>query len=211
MTTESSMIRICWSVAYLCVAIAVLKVATAEQPLASAAPQQRERRLEAAYSRNPQIRVGNLKMGQESRQFNEEFEESDDWPKRLSFEVENISAKPITYLQVNLKFPETRISGNLMVYPIVIGLHPSSRPVAAAVNALRLMPGEKLQIAVGDHYAELETFIQKRHSMNQIHRAEIEIGFIVFEDGTAWAAGDFLRPDPNNPRHYINVGPKVPS
>ena len=75
----------------------------------------------------------------------------------------------------------------------------------------RLAPGEKFEITLNDDYDKLERFIRIRHRMNEIRRAQVEVGFMVFEDKTAWTAGDFLVPDPNNPKHYVNVGRKVPS
>jgi len=73
------------------------------------------------------------------------------------------------------------------------------------------MPGEKLELSVGDNYDRLAQFIGTRHSMHQMQKMQVEICFIIFEDGTAWTAGDFLRPDPNNPRRYNNVGHTVPN
>lgn len=67
-----------------------------------------------------------------------------------------------------------------------------------------------MKIDVANDYNQLEKFIRVRHSMKDIRKVELEVGFIVFEDGTAWAAGDFLQPDPNNPRRYINVGRTFP-
>ncbi len=73
-----------------------------------------------------------------------------------------------------------------------------------------LWTGDKMKIDVANDYNRLEKFIRLRHAMKDIRKVELEIGFIGFEDGTAWAAGDFLRPDPNYPRRYINVGPTFP-
>lgn len=213
MKSKSSIVRIIWSLTYIVLAGVVLRVAITSRPvLVEASPQSDQRKLlEEAYSSNPQVRVTKLKIGSNTRRFNEEFDESDDWPRRLALEVENIATKPITYLQVNLNFPETKSSGNMMSYGIVFGVRENLGTSIVANKPLRLMPGEKLQITLDNEYDKLERFIQIRHKMNQIRKAQVEIGFIVFEDGTAWAAGDFLRPDSYNPRHYINVGPKAPN
>ena len=201
---------ILWSLGYLCLAVVALQVTVTSKPLKlGTTSQQNERKsLEQAFSSNPQVRVTKLKVGPNIRRFSEEFDESDDWLKRLSPEIESTAIKPITYLEINLKFPETRSSGNLMSYPITMGIRPNSTPSAPAQKALHLMPGETLEITLDNDYDRLERFVGIRHSMNQIHRVQVEVGFIVFDDGTAWIVGDFFRPDPNNPRHYINVGPK---
>jgi hypothetical protein len=214
MKSESSLGKILWSVAYLCLAAVALKVAITSLPLRVGAALQQDQRksFEQAFSSNPIVRVTKLKIGPNSRQFKEEFDESDDWLKRFVFEIESMANKPITYLEVNLNFPETKASGNLMSYPIAIGINPNPNPKASptAQKALRLMPGEKLAITLADDYDKLERFISIRHSINQIHKAQVEVSFIVFDDGTAWIVGDYFRRDPNNPRHYINVGQTPP-
>lgn len=93
-----------------------------------------------------------------------------------------------------------------MSYPIAIGINPHSKASAPAKKPLHWLPGEKLEITLDDDYDRLERFIRLRHSMNQIRKAQVEVGFIVFDDGTAWIVGDFFRPDPNKPGRYLNVG-----
>lgn len=212
MTNKSPAVSIAWSLAYILLAGLVVRVALTSQPLGiAAAPQQDQRKsIKEAYSSNPQVRVTKLKVAGSTQRFNERFDEADDWPRRLSLEIENTSDKPITFLTVNLNFPDTRSSGYMMTYPVELGVRPIVNPRAAAGKTMRLMPKEKVQITLDDKYDELERFIKSRHSMNQITNLEVEIGFIVFEDGIAWSAGDFLRPDPYNPRHYINIGRNVP-
>jgi hypothetical protein len=210
METKSSGVRVLWSLAYLALAVVVLRFPIgARMFLVGASSPQNRKVVEEAFSSNPQVRVSKLKVGINERRFKEEFDESDDWPKRLDFEIESIAVKPIVYLQVNLNFPETKSSGNLMSYPIRFGIRPDFPDPSS--KSLRLMPGEKFEFAVEPHYQQLERFLRKRHLMSELHQAEVEIGFIIFEDGTGWTAGDFLRPDPNNPKRYINVGRSVPN
>jgi len=68
-----------------------------------------------------------------------------------------------------------------------------------------LMPKEALDISLASEYAKISNFVGNRHSISSINRIELEISFIVFEDGTAWSVGDFMRQDPNNPDRYIPV------
>ncbi len=73
------------------------------------------------------------------------------------------------------------------------------------------MPGETLAISLEDDYDKLERFLRLRHSMNEIRKAQVEVGFVIFDDETVWIVGDFFRRDPNNPRGYINVGHRPPN
>jgi hypothetical protein len=209
MKAKSTVQNILWSLAYFVFASAALGVSVFYQP-ASVGAQQRERKSVAeAFGTNPQLKISKLRIGSEPREFKEEFDETDDWTRRISFEIDSLAAKPITFLEIYLKFPDTLSTGNIMVYPIRLGNRPGASQ-AASENALYLKPGDKMKIDVANDYNELEKFIRARHSMKDIRTVELEVGFMVFEDGTAWAAGDFLRPDPNNPRRYVNVGRTVP-
>jgi hypothetical protein len=75
-----------------------------------------------------------------------------------------------------------------MSFQIDTGIRPNSPVRNSAVKPLRLMPGEKLEITVSEHYDRLERFIGTRHPLNQIHKIQVEIGSIIFEDGIAWTA-----------------------
>ena len=209
MKAESSVQKILWSLVYLVFAIAALRVSILNQPTSVGAQQGQRKSVAEAFGTNPQLKISKLRIGSEPREFGEEFDEADDWTRRLSFEIDSLAAKPITFVQINLKFPDTLSTGNIMVYPILLGNRPGASQVVSD-NPLYFKPGDKMKIDVAKDYNQLEKFIRVRHSMKDIRKVELEIGFIGFEDGTAWAAGDFLQPDPNNPRRYINVGRTFP-
>lgn len=209
MKAESPTQKILWSLAYLVFAIAALRVTILNQPASAGAQQGNRKTLIEAYGTNPQVKISKLKIGSEAKQFKEEFDEADDWTRRLSFEIDSVAVKAITFVQINLKFPDTLSTGNIMVYPISVGNRPGAVQ-SVPTSPLYLKPGDKMTIEVANEYEQLERFVRNRHSMKDIRKVELEVGFIGFEDGTAWAAGDFLRPDPNNPRRFINVGRTFP-
>ena len=209
MKAESSVQKILWLLVYFVFVIAALHVPILNQPAVVGAQQGQHKSVVEAFSTNPQLKISKLRIGSEPREFNEEFDEADDWTRRLSFEIDSVAPKPITFVQINLKFPDTVSTGNIMVYHIHVGNRPGVSQVVSE-NPLYLKPGDKMKIDVANDYNQLEKFIRARHSMKDIRKVELEVGFIVFEDGTAWAAGDFLKPDPHNPRRYINVGRTFP-
>jgi hypothetical protein len=209
MRAESSVQKILWSLAYLVFALVALRVSIMNQPVNVGDQQGQRKSVAEAYSTNPQLKISRLKVGAEPKEFKEEFDETDDWTRRLSFEIDSLAVKPITFLQINLKFPDTLSTGNIMVYQIRLGNRPGASQIVSE-NPLYLKPGGKMKIEVANDYQQLEKFIRARHSMKDIQKVELEVGFIGFEDGTGWAAGDFLQPDPNNPRRFINVGRTFP-
>ena len=213
MKVRSSIGNIAWSLGYVFFIAMVIRVAGISQPIPVSAAVQKDGQkfIEEAFSINRQVRVTKIKVGPDIRKFKEPFDDSDDWIRKVSFEVESIAAKPIVFLTVNLNFPESTSSGSMMSYPILLGIRPNVKTSNSSGSPLKLMPGEKLEISVNGHYDELARFVGTRHSMNQLHRVQVEIGFINFDDDTAWTAGSFLRLDPNNPLHYFNIGTTPPN
>lgn len=73
-----------------------------------------------------------------------------------------------------------------------------------------LMPSEILKISLDKEKDKIYKFVNERQPIESIQKVELEIGFIVFEDKTAWTAGNFLRQDPNDPNRYNNIGSQPP-
>jgi len=157
-----------------------------------------------------QVRVGavvrniqEVHEGDALRSLDESFKENSDWLGRTSFQIENVSEKAIVNLTVNIWFPETRATGNVMVYPISFGNRPGSKFQIAAPFLLK--PGEKLEVSLSEKYADIARFVGQRGSIDSINQIQLQVSFIAFDDGTAWNAGTLMIPDPNNPDRYIPV------
>lgn len=189
----------------VCLTIAIFVISESSRAVTSLASltsgQKPLKSVEQAFAFQPQVRFSKIKSGEIERRLKEEFEESDDWPKRLSFEIQSVAAKPIVYIELNLNFPETRTTGNLMSFPIRLGVRRDLN-FPRDNETLRLMPDEKVSISVARQYDQLAEFVERRTPMSTINKIQVEVGFIIFEDGTAWA-GEFLRPDPSKPGRYV--------
>lgn len=157
----------------------------------------------------PQLKFNEAKVKQKDRKFGESFDAEPDWVKNLSFKLESISDKPIIFLQVNVNFPETRLTGNLMSYGISFGQRPDSK-FKQHNKPMRLMPSETLEISLENEKDRIYKFVNERQPIESIQKVELEIGFVIFEDKTAWTAGTFLRQDPNNPDRYKPIESEPP-
>ncbi len=165
--------------------------------------------IKLAYSGKPQLKFTEARVGQLERKFDESFNAEAEWVKSLSFKLENISGKPIVYLQVNVNFPETRASGNLMSYGVSFGQRPDSK-FKQNNKSMLLMPSETLEVSLDKEKDRIYKFVNERQPIELIQKVELEIGFIIFEDKTDWTAGSFLRQDPNNPDRYNPIGSEPP-
>lgn len=162
--------------------------------------QDKRKLIKLADTIKPQLKFTDVKIGQQERKLVESFEAESDWVKDIFFKLENISGKQVVYLQVNINFPETRLLGPMMSYTMMFGEHP--RRKLKNSKPMLLMPSEILEISLDKEKDKIYKFVNERQPIESIQKVELEIGFIIFEDKTAWTAGTFMRPDPNNPDRY---------
>jgi len=133
-----------------------------------------------------------VKVAGKAVRLGEAFDGSDDWLAPVLIKVKNISNKPIVYLAVNVNFPETRPLRAMMSYGIDFGQRPGSRlPTPKNSVPMVLLPGDTLEIPLQDRYPKIKAFVERHWTMKEIHKAELEIGFVIFDDRTGWAGGTF--------------------
>jgi hypothetical protein len=164
--------------------------------------QTNQKAIQLAYSMKPLVKFTEPHVGEEQQAFGRSFIANEEWIKEISFQVENTTEKPIVFLQINVNFPETRASGELMSYTKTFGQRPGSKLAAVPI---RLMPKEYLSVSLAAEYDKMGRFLNSRHLITSINKVQLEVGFIVFEDKTAWTAGVFYRPDPDYPGKYIPI------
>jgi hypothetical protein len=134
---------------------------------------------------------------------------ANDWLKGAAFKLKNLSGKAITYIELSLDFPETQSSGTEMSFRNTLGRRSG---INTPAEPLFIMPGDEFSVTIDEgRYEGLTKFIEKRHPISDINVARVRIGFLIFEDNTGWAGGEYYRPDPNNPTTYLPVGPKPPN
>ena len=173
----------------------------------TARAQSKQRMVGKEFSRNDVVEFSEVKSNSRHVNLGEGFDDEDDWVKNLALKITNKSAKPITYLNIGLDFPETTATGNIMEYLLVLGQLPGTR-YPQADRPLLIEPGGSLDIPLAEQYARIKPFILHRHQLSDIHKMDLVAVFVVFSDRTGWSAGNFYKPDPNNPNHYVNIGDK---
>lgn len=155
-----------------------------------------------AYGNEP-VEILEVKLSGKSIKLGESVTDGDDWLKGLSLVLKNRSDKPIVFAEIAFDFPETKDSGPTMSYRIQLGQDSLIKNQTRA--PLRVSSGESLQVEVASEYEKLKAFLANRHQISGINKATVRISFIQFADGTAWGAGEMLRPDPNNPNRYVPI------
>ncbi len=145
--------------------------------------------------------VVEAKSGERKIEFGKAFRADGDWLKDFSISYKNRTNKRIVSFSLSLFFPETTESGNMMAYSVAYGT-----PLSAALRGERttvIQPEEIVPLSIDDkELNKIKTFLEQRHLLKSLSRVELHVGFILFDDGTAWD-GQYRIPDPKNPRRFI--------
>jgi hypothetical protein len=138
------------------------------------------------------------------------FEESfidDYWLKDLTIKFRNVSDKTITYLNLNLRFPETASAGEPSGFPATYTLHyglSRTQEKAGVSGAKSLKPGETDSVSLPTpSYAQLKQLVGTRRELSDLTTAYLTVITVYFDDGMQWSAGDLFRPDPTTPGRYV--------
>jgi hypothetical protein len=171
-------------------------------PFFNAQAQTSKKSIKLAPTLKSPLKLSELKVAGREIKFGEDFEAETDWIKNLSFKLENISGKRIVFLSVNVNFPETRLTGNMMSYAVTFGQRPGLPLPTIPNEPLLLLPNETINVSLDREKERLSKFVGERQSIETIQKIELEFSTVIFDDKTAWMAGSFMQQDPNNPRRY---------
>jgi hypothetical protein len=133
----------------------------------------------------------------------------DDWLEDLEFTLENTSDKRITYVDVELDFPETKGDRPMMVVnQLGIGIPPyASGDRLKQTTPLLLDPGQTITFTLSAQRLQMikDFLALGNFHLTDLNRVVIRVGYLVFEDGRKWQIGRFYKPNPNAPGGYERI------
>ncbi|MDX6404310.1 MAG: hypothetical protein QOH70_1765 [Blastocatellia bacterium] len=136
----------------------------------------------------------------------EEFDGDSDWLRNLTLKVRNKSEKVITYIVLDLTFPQTATNEHPRVglHQVFLGVDPDGkfpRP------ALRVAPNESLEIPLATRFKDIKTLVEFSRSIENVTEMEVRIHQVLFDNGTLFETGTYYRrnSDPNDPRKWIRI------
>lgn len=156
---------------------------------------------------NEPVVISDIRVRGNAVRLGERFEGDDTWLREITFRVKNRSNKPITYLRLDIVFPETRATGPVLLQQLFLGRR-SDNNSTLSNEPLRLLPNEWLEVSLASQFERLRRLIQLRYSSpGNIHEVAISLGEAMFEDGTLYSGGAIFRrnPDSNSPRRWVIV------
>lgn len=133
----------------------------------------------------------------------EKVKGGDEWLKDVSLKLKNRSSKRIMYVDVAFDFPETKATGAVISYSLRLGNRIGAP--APVRTPLAFESGESLNVPLAEEYEKLKPFVEKSYPIASLSRVRIRVNFVGFADGTAWSAGSFVKPDPNNAGRYVSM------
>jgi hypothetical protein len=165
----------------------------------------KDKTVEVLSPSDAHVSVIGLKVSGKSREVGTRFDDDEDWLGRLSLRIRNNTNKAIVGIQMDLFFPETKATGNMMAFPFWFGSDPM-------VNSQEATEPKRLDIAnavdvpfTESSYVGLKRFIERRHTIRDIHQVRLQIDTIYFEDGSIWSYGSWVRRDQSDPRRLIPI------
>ena len=134
-----------------------------------------------------------------------DFEADADWLNHLTIKIKNTSGKTITWMLVNLLFPEVTKDGSVAMHQIFLGVDPDApfkRP------ELRLAPNETFEIHLSAKHEEIKHLVDVIGSgmpIENVSKVEIQFHAALFDDETRFETGYWYRRDPNDSHKWIKI------
>jgi hypothetical protein len=134
------------------------------------------------------------------------FEGDPDWLKNLTLKIKNVTDKTITYVALDLFFPQTAMDGKATgLHQIFRGIDPDRKFMRPEFH---VAPNESAQIPLSSEYYDIMTLVRlvsPSLTITQITQMEVAIHAALFEDRTLFEVGTMYRRDPNNPRKWVRI------
>jgi len=131
------------------------------------------------------------------------FDADADWLRKLTLQLKNVSGKTITYVMINLRFPQTaNEQGRVGLQQIYLGVDPDrkfTRP------ELHLAPNDTIEISLETEIEQIKRLVETRLPLTEISEVEVEMHAVLFDDGTMFQAGVMYQRDPHDAKKWIPI------
>ncbi|MCI0338494.1 MAG: hypothetical protein L0226_13030 [Acidobacteria bacterium] len=173
--------------------------------LSLASPQETEERVIKRNSwPNEPIEIFNLKYGDKTIAFDEEFLAEKEWVKDISFYVRNVSGKMITHFQISLLMPNRQPQKPSGLVSMVF--HGDNTGLPDVKPTVRMMPGEVMHAVYSDQQYISFKNMRSRMGWSEVPQVTMTIERVMFEDDTSWSIGNIARSSTFNPMSWVAIG-----
>jgi hypothetical protein len=156
-----------------------------------------------AYANQP-VEIIDLKINGKTAELNVGNDADTEWLNGLSWKIKNTSKKNIVTIDLFVCFPDAKLDGRMLVYPMHYGIDPKIPGSTGTITLLK--PNESADFVItDDNYKSLKPYLEQRAKLTDVNHVRIKLELIVFDDDTAWSTGQEMRRDPNNPRAFSPI------
>jgi hypothetical protein len=142
---------------------------------------------------NEPVKIKLVKTKRGAVKLGEKFSDGDDWFKGLRLTIQNVSAKPIAYLSVELGFlrPENE-TGFPLGYTIQYGRHSPrylgrESEVVVSKEYRPIPPGGLVDITISDQdYDIIKSSLAQAGFVAGVKTIDAILGEVIFDDGSSW-------------------------
>jgi hypothetical protein len=201
MEARSSSSRILWSSVYLILAAVGLRVATGDEPLASALPQRERTVVRKPWRIEPVKVVAAKTKNKPNIEIGKTFDDDDDWLDGFMVRVVNNYDKTVTAMSIDMVFRrEPGDARHAAAWPLNFGPSPFRPEYLQRDPNKVIRVGETADLSLSpEDYKWLTVFLKQNGFPVSIRRVELVIREVGFEDGSVLDSGTFFVQDPNNP------------
>jgi hypothetical protein len=170
-------------------------------------------RLPVEPDKRPPVEVVALKVAGAAVEPGRPFPAGDGWPSGLTFTLKNVSDRPVSFVELAVRFPARDGRGNRHVtLGLRYGCWPGSRcyPDAAGDHG-EIAPGGTKEIGLGEKvYLQWAGVLRDMGAAEPFAAAEFGVDSVFFGADERWSRGLLFRRDPAEPGTYRMVGPYRP-
>lgn len=135
--------------------------------------------------------------------------QAEDWLENLKFTIKNKSGKQMTYINLDLVFPETEIIGGRILYDINLGLPPKAILGNTKMDGtpLTINPNDVFIFTLSDRQLKVikQGLSLKGFQLANLTKVIIVIDYIIFDDGMKWQQGLWYKQNPDGSNKYLRV------
>jgi hypothetical protein len=140
------------------------------------------------------------------------FAAGDDWLLGLTFRLKNVSDRPISYVEIGLRFPAAaghKAESVHIVGPVAYGCYPGypCRPDVSG-SSKEILPGETRDVGLRGPES-LMAALSQVGALLPVQSAEYDIDSVLFDADTRWSRGLLFRRDPSEPNTFRMAGKYV--
>ncbi len=152
---------------------------------------------------NEPVKIVEIEVGGLVTELDRRFSSGDDWLAGTAIKFKNISRKTITYVNFGIDLKEQGATGFLAGDNLIYGFRVESKELKRD-EGRALAAGEVAKVPLSSRSIEdIGKLLSGNKRLRDIDIAHITLMMVVFDDGTRWSGGQYLKPDPNNSGKFI--------